>query len=141
LSPKADYVTEISKIARLEKILPEVNVPSTSQIISAKADDNDLTDLKEEDFCNNEIVITSISSVSQSKPTYDCTYFRNKTLDQYSSLYRECSSKNFNYYRITNDTLCPLCKLGHDNKESIESRYKARFYFVKCEQREIEIVA
>ena len=34
----------------------------------------------------------------------------------------------------------PLCKLSHDDEE-IEGRYKARSYFIKCEQHEIEIVA
>ena len=33
-----------------------------------------------------------------------------------------------------------ICKLGHDDEE-IEGRYKAGSYFIKCEQREIEIVA
>ncbi len=74
-------MTEISKIARPEKILPKVNAPFIPQITSAKADNNDLTDLKEEDFCNDEVVIANISSTSQSKPTYDRIYFRNKTLD------------------------------------------------------------
>ncbi|CAG8497605.1 1896_t:CDS:2 [Acaulospora colombiana] len=66
-----------------------------------KADDNDLTDLKEEDFCGGEVVIASVSSASQSKPAYDHSYFRNKILDQYHNLYRECSSENFDYYEIT----------------------------------------
>ena len=83
----------------------------------------------------------------QSKPTYDRSYFRSKTLDQYPNLYREFSSENFNYYGITDKTscdlkrICPLCSLDHDDKESIEGRYKAGSYFIKCEQREIEIVA
>ncbi|CAG8740836.1 2119_t:CDS:2, partial [Funneliformis mosseae] len=47
---KADHVSEISETACPEKILPEVN---TSQITPVKADDNDLTNLKEEDFCGN----------------------------------------------------------------------------------------
>jgi hypothetical protein len=46
--------------------------------------------------------------------------FRNKTLDQYPNLYREFSSENFDYYGITNEKLCPLCKLKHDDEESIE---------------------
>ncbi|GES95603.1 hypothetical protein GLOIN_2v1488957 [Rhizophagus clarus] len=54
LSPEAGHVSEISETARPEKILPEVNAPSTPQITPAKADDNDLTDLKEEDFCGGE---------------------------------------------------------------------------------------
>ncbi|CAB4475903.1 unnamed protein product [Rhizophagus irregularis] len=73
------------------------------------------------------------------------SYFRNKILDQYRNLYRECSSKNFDYYGITDETsyrnyICPLCKLGHDDEE-IEGRYKAGSYFIKCKQHEIEIVA
>ncbi|CAB4476614.1 unnamed protein product [Rhizophagus irregularis] len=86
----------------------------------------------------------NVLSAFQSNPTYDYTYFRNKTLDQYPTLYREFSSENFDYYGITDETscedyICPLCKLGHDDKE-IEGRYKTGSYF-KCEQRKIEIVA
>jgi hypothetical protein len=63
-------------------------------------------------------------------------------LDQYSTLYREFSSENFDYYGITDETSCPLCELDYnDNDESIEGRYKAGSYFIKCEQHEIEIVA
>src|ERR1051325_1768524 len=88
-------------------------------------------------------ISASVSSASQSKP--DHSYFRNKILDQYPNLYRECSIENFDYYGITDETtcgdyICPLCKLGHDDEE-IEGRYKAGSYFIKCEQREIEIVA
>ena len=86
----------------------------------------------------------NILSSPQSKPTYDHTYFRNKILDQYPNLYRECSIENFDYYGITDETtcgdyICPLCKLGHDDEE-IEGEYKAGSYFIKCEQCEIEIV-
>ena len=80
-----------------------------------------------------------IPPISQpNSPTYDRTYFRNKILNQYPALLREFSSENFDYYGITNETLCPLCKLGHDDEESIEGRYKAGSYFIKCEQCEIE---
>jgi hypothetical protein len=82
-------------------------------------------------------------NTSQSNLTYDRSYFRNKILDQYPNLYRECSSENFDYYGITDETSCPscpLCKLGHDDDE-IEGRYKGGSYFIKCEQREIEITA
>ncbi|PKK73365.1 hypothetical protein RhiirC2_776128 [Rhizophagus irregularis] len=58
------------------------------------------------------------------------------------------SSENFDYYRIINDTSCGLkrtcsllCSLDHDDEESIEGRYKAGSYFIKCKQHEIEIVA
>ena len=62
-------------------------------------------------------------------------------MDQYPNLYREFSSENFDYYGITDKTSYPLCKLKHDDEESIEGTYKAGFYFIICEQREIEIVA
>ncbi|CAG8613916.1 15730_t:CDS:2 [Funneliformis mosseae] len=52
LSPEAGHVSEISETAHPEKILPEVNTP---QITPAKADDNDLTDLKEEDSVVRDI--------------------------------------------------------------------------------------
>ena len=87
-----------------------------------------------------------IPPISQpNSPTYDRAYFRNKILDQYPNLYRECSCENFDYYGITDETscgdyICPLCKLGHDDEE-IEGEYKAGSYFIKCEQREIEITA
>jgi len=93
---------------------------------------------------NSELSHTNTSksgvNISRTNPTYDRTYFRNKTLDQYPTLYREFSSENFGI-TITDETSCPLCKLGHDDDESIEGRYKAGSYFIKCKQREIEIVA
>ena len=85
--------------------------------------------------------LANILLESQSKPTYDRTYFRNKTLDQYPNLYREFSSEDFDYYGITDETLCPLCKLDHDDEEGIDGRYEAGSYFIKCEQCEIEISA
>ena len=77
---------------------------------------------------------------SQSKLIYNHFYFHNKTLDQYPNLYREFSSENFDYYKITNKTLYLLCKLDHNNEESIEGRYKIGFYFIKCKQHKIEII-
>ncbi len=62
------------------------------------------------------------------------------TLDQYSTLYREFSSKNFDYYGITDKTSCLLYELGHNDDKSIEGKYKADSYFIKYEQHEIEIV-
>jgi hypothetical protein len=62
------------------------------------------------------------STCVQSKPAYNHSYFHNKILDQYPNLYRECSSENFDYYGITDETscrdyICPLCKLSHDDEE------------------------
>ncbi|GBB86236.1 hypothetical protein RclHR1_12680002 [Rhizophagus clarus] len=97
---------------------------------------------------NDQSHMTSAETISSVTPqasktslTYDHAYFRNKALDQYPNLHREFSSENFDYYGITDETSCPLCKLDHDDEEGIEGRYEARSYFIKCEQREIEIVA
>ncbi|PKC50832.1 hypothetical protein RhiirA1_485233 [Rhizophagus irregularis] len=64
-----------------------------------------------------------------------------QTLDQYPNLYREFSSEDFDYYGINDETLCPLCKLDHDDEEGIDGMYKSGSYFIKCEQHEIEITA
>ncbi|CAG8619235.1 8809_t:CDS:2 [Cetraspora pellucida] len=74
----------------------------------------------------------------QINPTHDRTYFCNKTLKQYPNLYRDGSSENEDYYGITDESLCPLCKLNHD-EDGIEGRYKVGSYYIKCEQRGIEI--
>ncbi|CAB4442420.1 unnamed protein product [Rhizophagus irregularis] len=95
------------------------------------------------EMISSDMSQANVPSASQSKP--DHSYFRNKILDQYPNLYKECSCENFDYYGITDETscgdyICPLCKLGHDDEE-IEGEYKAGSYFIKCEQREIEITA
>ncbi|PKY29462.1 hypothetical protein RhiirB3_446100 [Rhizophagus irregularis] len=95
-----------------------------------------------------EMILSATPQASRTNPTYDQSYFHKKILDQYSNLYKECSSKNFSYYGITDETLCGisreticlLCKLEHNNEE-IEDRYKAGSYFIKCKQHEIEITA
>jgi hypothetical protein len=66
--------------------------------------------------------LANVLSASQSNPTCDRSYFHNKTLDQYPNLYREFSGENFDYYGITNEKICPLCELKHDEEESIEGR-------------------
>ena len=42
--------------------------------------------------------------------------------------------KDFDYYGITDKTLCPLCKFERVDEESIEGQCKAGSYFIKCEQ-------
>jgi hypothetical protein len=112
-------MSKISEMTCSKKKLPKVNALFIPQIIPVKANNNDLTDFKEEDFCNSEMLITNILSASQ---FYDCFYFHNRILDQYPNLYREFNNKNFDYYRITNDTSYSLCKLDYNDKENIEGR-------------------
>ncbi|GBC09900.1 hypothetical protein RclHR1_00920018 [Rhizophagus clarus] len=128
------------------KKLPDVKIstPPTSQ--TSKANQTNALEVQEKYLDSVEVSTSAnVSSSGQSNPTYNRTYFRNKILDQYSNLYRECSIENFDYYGITDETtcgdyICPLCKLGHDDEE-IEGTYNTGSYFIKCEQRKIEIVA
>ncbi|GBC03551.1 hypothetical protein RclHR1_00520003 [Rhizophagus clarus] len=69
-----------------------------------------------------EMISSVTPQASKINPAYDRSYFRNKILDQYPNLYRECSCENFDYYEITDETscgdyICLLCKLGHDDEE------------------------
>ena len=88
----------------------------------------------------------TVLSASQSKETLpkkqinhknNHANFLKKTLEQFPNLYYECSSENFDYYGITSETLCPLCKLDHEGEEGIEGKYKNGFYYIKCEVSEI----
>ncbi|GBB96444.1 hypothetical protein RclHR1_27590003 [Rhizophagus clarus] len=138
--------TEISKLtnAQIQNVIDQVKKYTSDHqshmtLIKTVPSGNDQIKAEVSTSAN----VLSVSSSSQSKP--DHSYFRNKILDQYPNLYRECSSENFDYYGITDETscgdhICPLCKLGHDDEE-IEGRYKTGSYFIKCEQREIEITA
>ncbi|RIA87205.1 hypothetical protein C1645_740298 [Glomus cerebriforme] len=74
------------------------------------------------EMISSDMSQANVPSTSQSNPTYDRAYFRNKALDQYPNLYREFSSEKFDYYGITDETSCPLCKLDHDDEESIEEK-------------------
>src|SRR6266536_2306597 len=116
--------TEISKLtnAQIQNVIDQVK--------KYTSDHQSHVTLKTVPSGNDQIraeVSTSANVLSspQSNPIYDRTYFHNKILDQYPTLYREFSSENFDYYGITNEKICPLCKLEH----SIESTYKAKSYF------------
>ncbi|CAJ0910628.1 10221_t:CDS:2, partial [Entrophospora sp. SA101] len=62
----------------------------------------------------------SASPIFSSNPAHSHAYFCNKTLEQYPNLYQEGSDGNDDYYGITDESLCPLCKLDHDNDNGIE---------------------
>jgi len=93
--------------------------------------------LKDNILPENKIPSIDHTSVS----AYNHVYFCNKILGQYSNIYREFSSENFDYYGLINMSLCLACKLSYKNEKSIRGRYKAGSYFIKCGQQEIEITA
>ncbi|CAJ0824796.1 3362_t:CDS:2 [Entrophospora sp. SA101] len=51
----------------------------------------------------------------------------------------EYSDGNDDYYGINAESLCPLCKLEHENEEGIEGEYNDGSYYIKCEVSEIGI--
>ncbi|UZO26439.1 uncharacterized protein OCT59_018664 [Rhizophagus irregularis] len=96
--------TEISKLtnAQIQNVIDQVKKYTSDHqshmtLIKTVPSENDQIKAEVSTSAN----VLSISSSSQSKPTYDRSYFCNKTLDQYPNLYREFSSENFDYYGIT----------------------------------------
>ncbi|RGB24008.1 hypothetical protein C1646_821832 [Rhizophagus diaphanus] len=146
-----DRMTEISEILYPRKNLPKNTPPKTkndqiSAPIPSTYNSNSSSNSSGTEPARMISPATPQASVSpvsipRTNPTYDRSYFRNKILDQYSNLYREFSSENFDYYGITDETSYLLCKLDYNDEEGIDGRYEARSYFIKCEQHEIEIVA
>ncbi|PKK59805.1 hypothetical protein RhiirC2_794294 [Rhizophagus irregularis] len=85
-----------------------------------------------------EIISSITHQANMNNPTYNHIYFHNKILNQYSNLYREFNSENFDYYGITDGISYPLCKLDHDDKEihlalschKVPSDIKEKFLFM-----------
>ena len=95
-----------------------------------------LTDLKSSnDKYDNE---TNSKDSTKVNTTHNRAYFRNKMAEQYPDLYWEGRDGNKDYYGITDESLCPLCKSDHYEDKDIKGRYKNGSYFIKCEQRGIK---
>ncbi|CAG8760109.1 15765_t:CDS:10, partial [Cetraspora pellucida] len=45
----------------------------------------------------------------------------------------EYSNENANYYGINVESLCPICKLNHEDEDGIKGEYKDGSYYIKCE--------
>ena len=120
VSYSADAISSLN-YQQIQNIIDYVNSVTSSHNETVKIlHDQSHVTLKtvsqENDQIKAEIsTLANILSASQSNSTCDRSYFRSKTLDQYPNLYREFSSENFDYYGITDDTSCPLCKLDHYN--------------------------
>ncbi|CAH1768238.1 2527_t:CDS:2, partial [Entrophospora sp. SA101] len=67
-----------------------------------------------------KLLETEVSA--SSNPTRDRAYFRNKTLKQYPNLCREGSDENNDYYGITDESLCPICKSDHYEDKEWEAK-------------------
>ncbi|CAJ0838911.1 6805_t:CDS:2, partial [Entrophospora sp. SA101] len=116
-----------SQISNLEDIVNVFDGFSDSNSDGSEDDDEDEF-LGEEDKVN-----------TSSNPVHNRAYFRNKMEEQYPDLYWEGRDGNNDYYGITDESLCPICKSDHYEDKGIEGRYKCGSYFIKCEQRGIKI--
>ncbi|CAG8647918.1 10415_t:CDS:2 [Gigaspora rosea] len=98
---------------------------------SSESSDGDGGESSDDDSNNDET--NSKDSTKVNTPTHNRTYFRNKMTEQYSDLFWEGGNGNNDYYGITNESLCLLCKSDHYEDKGIEGRYKSGSYFIKCE--------
>ncbi|RHZ69782.1 hypothetical protein Glove_278g38 [Diversispora epigaea] len=76
----------------------------------------------------------------QNNPIYSRASFHRKVLNQYSDIYYEYSNEGVDYYGINVETLCPICKLNHEDGEGVEGNYEAGSYYIKCETSEIDMI-
>ncbi|RIA98924.1 hypothetical protein C1645_812094 [Glomus cerebriforme] len=103
IKPLLPDITDINLPTNMDDIDYDDSIPNWNGHVTSKTNKTDASEMQ-------------VTTVPQ--PIYDYAYFHNKALDQYFNLYKEFSSENVDYYRITNKTLCPLCKLDHDNEEN-----------------------
>ncbi|GBC13805.2 hypothetical protein GLOIN_2v1762669 [Rhizophagus irregularis DAOM 181602=DAOM 197198] len=129
--PVANSISELSD-SQIQTIVDYFSKNPNTELPDDR--DGTIIDFEEDILNDQDNVLVSVTRVSLKK-------LDAKTLDQYPNLYREFSSEDFDYYGINDETLCPLCKLDHDDEEGIDGMYKSESYFIKCEQREIEITA
>ncbi|CAG8717034.1 12850_t:CDS:2, partial [Cetraspora pellucida] len=118
------------KIQRAQKILilfgrEGVSIAKIKQISYSACTISGLTNVQIQYIINYMISKTVTNGhdqilISEVYPTHNCTYFCNKILEQYPNLYKDNNSKNVDYYEITDETLCSLCELDHDDDEDIE---------------------
>ncbi|CAG8619478.1 610_t:CDS:2 [Gigaspora rosea] len=116
MTQKAKNIYTLFKGIGIDKI----GVVTSSADAISRLTDAQILNIINELTKSQKLIGTNVRS--QSKPTYDRSYFCNKTLGQYPTLYREFSSEKFDYYGITDETSCPLCKLEHGDEESVEEK-------------------
>nr|CAG8622833.1 7425_t:CDS:2 [Entrophospora candida] len=153
---KREYLRKKTQKARnIYTLFKEIGIDKIKQITYSADAISSLTGVQIQNIINRfpkknaHVIEPSISNDSEklletevsasSNPTRDCAYFRNKTLKQYPNLCQEGSDGNNDYYGITDESLCPICKSDHYEDKGIEGRYKCGSYFIKCEQRGIKI--
>ncbi|RIB25673.1 hypothetical protein C2G38_2165406 [Gigaspora rosea] len=127
-----------------EPLETEVNIPTESQVFDSEPSQENDQYSKQLPKTFPEASVPTIPSIpsSYNSNSIDMINEDVKSLletEQYPNLYREGSDGNDDYYGIANESLCPLCKLYHDDDNGIGGRYEVGSYYIKCEQRGIGI--
>jgi polyhydroxyalkanoate synthesis regulator phasin len=133
IKEESNHMTEISTTARRQNHTTEIVSTFPETEVSAFSEKVSLEKLSE------TISEESTEASASSNPTHDHAYFRNKTLLQYSDLYKTIITEKLDYYGIIEGSLCPMCKQSHEDGKSVKGRYEAGSYFIKCGKNEIEI--
>ncbi|CAG8665425.1 12966_t:CDS:2, partial [Ambispora gerdemannii] len=89
---------------------------------------------------DSKSVIKKTLSEKQNNSAHTHANFCNKTLEQYPDIFYEYSNEGADYYGINSESLCPICKLNHEDGEGVEGNYEAGSYYIKCEASEIDMI-
>ncbi|RHZ81995.1 hypothetical protein Glove_115g91 [Diversispora epigaea] len=98
---------ESIEVGEKEKTLPETEVSVFPEKVSLE---------KLSKTISEESTDASVSS----NPIHDHAYFHNKILCRYSNLYKTFITEKFDRYEIIEGSLCPVCKLDHDDEKSVK---------------------
>ncbi|CAG8437737.1 1701_t:CDS:2 [Acaulospora colombiana] len=134
---KAYSANSISELTndQIQKIIDNIsdyNESNMPQGGAPKGPENHMSEWNFDDGPSPKSFKTSEESISstpqlkktltekQNNPTHDHAYFRNKTLLRYSDLYKTFITEKFDYYDIIEGSLCPVCKLNHEDGKSVK---------------------
>ncbi|CAG8642391.1 5904_t:CDS:2 [Paraglomus brasilianum] len=120
---RIDKIKHITYSADAISSLTGVQIQNIINLLSEKPNNLHAHAHVTEPFQGNDQDLKKCSE-AKNNLSHDRAIFRNKALEQYPDLYYEFSSENVDYYGITAEILCPLCKLDHDDEEDIEDMSK-----------------
>ncbi|CAG8691533.1 1833_t:CDS:2, partial [Racocetra fulgida] len=102
------------------------------------ADEKDhMTEISVTQVTENTDEKNSVETLSKKQNNH--ANFRDKVLEQYPDVFYEYSDGNNDYYGITYEASCPICKLFHEDEKGIKGKNKSGSYFIKCEEHGIKI--
>ncbi|KAG9295323.1 hypothetical protein G9A89_021254 [Geosiphon pyriformis] len=105
---------EQSTISSETKVIGVTNCHAHMSDLSNSNDS--LAELTRSKLPEIEVSEEAKKTLPETEATHDHTYFRNKILLRYSDLYKIFITEKFDHYGIIEGSLCPVCKLNHDEK-------------------------